>query len=103
MIEKVFDTVNDFKKVLFSKNTVLLEQWLDATSRLDIDELNSFVKGVRRDITAVKNAIRFDYNNGLAEGSVNKLKLAKRIMYGRASFTLLKNKLLLLDSKGQIN
>jgi len=26
------------------------------------------------------------YNNGLAEGSVNKLKVAKRIMYGRNSF-----------------
>ena len=35
------------------------------------------------------------YNNGLAEGSVNKLKVIKRIMYGRNSFELLKAKVLL--------
>lgn len=34
----------------------------------------SFVNGVRRDIDAVKKAIELDYNNGLAEGSVNRLK-----------------------------
>ncbi len=27
-----------------------------------------------------------NYNNGLAEGSVNKLKVIKRIMYGRNNF-----------------
>ena len=33
-------------------------------------------------------------NNGLAEGSVNKIKVIKRIMYGRSSFDLLKAKVL---------
>ncbi len=40
-----------------------------------------------------------DYNNGLAEGSVNKLKVVKRIMFGRNSFKLLKIKLLRLELK----
>ncbi|HWQ89813.1 MAG TPA: transposase, partial [Desulfitobacteriaceae bacterium] len=35
-----------------------------------------------------------EYNNGLAEGSINKLKVIKRIMYGRNSFEMLRNKLL---------
>lgn len=47
------------------------------------------MNGIERDKDAVKNAIQFDYNNGLAEGSVNKLKVIKRIMYGRNSFELL--------------
>ena len=46
------------------------------------------------DIDAVKNAIKYKYNNGLAEGSVNKIKVIKRIMYGRNSFELLKAKVL---------
>lgn len=33
----------------------------------------------------------------LAEGSVNKIKLIKRIMYGRNSFELLKSKILLQE------
>lgn len=40
-------------------------------------------------------AYTFDYNNGLAEGSVTKIKLIKRIMYGRNSFALLKAKVLM--------
>lgn len=41
------------------------------------------------------DGIAMQYNNGLAEGSVNKLKVIKRIMYGRNSFELLKAKVLL--------
>lgn len=50
---------------------------------------------IRIDINAVKNGIKLKYNNGLAEGSVNKIKVIKRIMYGRNSFDLLKAKVLL--------
>ena len=39
-----------------------------------------------------KNAVIHDYSNGLAEGSVNKLKVVKRIMYGRCSFDMLRKK-----------
>ena len=51
----------------------------------------------------VKNAVKLDYNNGLVEGSVNKLKVTKRIMYGRNSFKLLKGKLLRLELKRKTN
>jgi transposase len=30
--------------------------------------------------------VKYDYSNGLAEGSVKKLKVIKRIMYGRCGF-----------------
>lgn len=49
------------------------------------------------------NGINYQYNNGLAEGSVNKIKLIKRIMYGRNSFQLLKAKILLNEYYYQIN
>ncbi|WP_281250261.1 transposase [Virgibacillus proomii] len=48
---------------------------------------------------ALENAFIFSYSNGLAEGSVNKLKTIKRILYGRSNFDLLRNKLLLLESR----
>ena len=61
----------------------------------NIPELQTYVNGIRIDINAVKNGIKLKYNNGLAEGSVNKIKVIKRIMYGRNSFDLLKAKVLL--------
>lgn len=92
-----------FKGALFGKKEAELDKWAEETEALEIDELESFINGIKRDITAVKNAIRLDYNNGLAEGSVNKLKVVKRIMYGRNSFELLKGKLLRLELKRKIN
>ena len=50
--------------------------------------------GVLKDLKAVLNNAVYPYNNGLAEGQINKLKIIKRIMYGRASFETLKNKVI---------
>ncbi len=43
----------------------------------------------------MKNGLETSFNNGLAEGSVNKIKVIKRIMYGRCGFDLLRQKVLL--------
>ena len=64
---------------------------------LDIPELLTFVKGLNQDLDAVTNAIVYDYSNGLVEGTVNKIKVIKRIMYGRCRFDLLRSKCLMLD------
>ena len=69
---------------------------------LDVQPLNSFINGIERDLTAVKNAIAYEYNNGLAEGKINKLKLIKRTMYGRCQFDLLRNKILLLEYEKKV-
>lgn len=103
VIGRVYDAVSGFKQTLFGKNALELDKWIEETQGLEIDELNSFINGIKKDIQAVKNAILLDYNNGLAEGSVNKLKVVKRIMYGRNSFELLKGKLLRLELRHEIN
>lgn len=103
VIGKIYDAVSGFKQTLFGKKESELDQWIEETELLEIDELTSFINGVKRDIDAVRNAIALDYNNGLTEGSVNKLKVVKRIMYGRGSFDLLKGKLLQLELRRKIN
>lgn len=96
MFEKIITLVEKFRDILKSKKIELLEEWLIVASKLEISELNSFINGLMRDIDAVRNAIKYDYNNGLAEGKINKIKVTKRIMYGRCGFELLKKKLLRL-------
>lgn len=102
-IGRIFEIVSSFKEVLFSKKAGKLDKWLESAEALGMEEITSFVNGTRRDIDAVKNAITYGYNNGLAEGSVNKLKVIKRIMYGRNNFSLLRNKLLHLESRRLFN
>lgn len=97
VIGNILDIVHDFKDILSSKRVRKLKGWMKRALLLGVDEIDSFVNGISRDLAAVKNAILLDYSNGLAEGSVNRLKVIKRIMYGRCSFSLLRNKLLPTD------
>ncbi len=101
--KEIIDIVNEFKKLLLDKTVERMEQWIHRAAGLNIREINSFINGITRDIIAVKNAIRYQYNNGLAEGSVNKLKVIKRIMYGRNSFEMLRKKLLRLEKRPKFN
>lgn len=90
----LYSLVKEFHIVLFSKKPEKLDSWLESAQKHDIPELQSFVEGILKDLDAVKNGIIYSYNNGLAEGSVNKIKVIKRVMYGRNSFELLKAKVL---------
>ena len=92
---KIYEIIKEFKDIMFSKNPEKIDLWISNTKELNIPEINSFINGIERDLEAVKNGIKYVYNNGLAEGSVNKIKNIKRTMYGRCSFALLKQKVLL--------
>ncbi|MEF2293813.1 transposase [Virgibacillus dokdonensis] len=91
LFKKLYDLVWSFKSILLSGQREELHTWITKAQTLELTKLNSFLNGLKRDINAVENAFLFSYSNGLAEGSVNKLKNIKRIMYGRCSFDLLRN------------
>ena len=97
IFNQIIELVNDFRVLVKNKEVNLLEAWIKEATLLNIREINSFVEGIKRDLPAVRNAIQFQYNNGLAEGNVNKIKVIKRIMYGRNSFELLRSKILCLE------
>ena len=50
----------------------------------EIPELAGFAEGIRRDGAAVRAAIALPWSQGQVEEQVNRLKLLKRQMYGRA-------------------
>jgi transposase len=95
--QKIHSIVWEFRQLLVSKIPDNLNAWLKKAKKLGVREITSFVEGVRRDFSAVFNAIKFEYSNGLAEGVINKIKLIKRTMYGRQTFSTLKSKLLFRD------
>ncbi|KAB2419909.1 transposase [Bacillus cereus] len=101
-IESVINLVNDLRDILKQKRSDALQVWIEQATALHIQPLNSFIKGIERDLTAVKNGIAYEYNNVLAEGEINKLKLVKRTMYGCCLFDLLRNKILLLEYEKEV-
>ncbi|TYB81915.1 MAG: transposase [Kosmotoga sp.] len=68
---------------------------VDTVKKSNNRELTTFARGIERDIEAVKNAIITEFSNGVIEGVINKIKVIKRIMYGRCSFELLKLKVIM--------
>jgi len=103
MLGQLYSLLKEFHRIVFSQKSDELDEWMIKSTNLNIDEINTYVSGLKGDLNAVKNGIYYKYNNGLAEGSVNKIKLIKLIMYGRNSFQLLKAKVLSNEYFYQIN
>lgn len=88
--------VNDlacrFVTILKGKDIAALDRWLDEARRSD---LTSFASGLDRDIEAVRAAVTQPWTTSPVEGQINRVKMIKRQMYGRASYTLLKQRALI--------
>ena len=72
-----------------------LGNWLDAADASGLPPLRSFTRGIRKDHDAVLAGLTLPYSSGKVEGTVNKIKMLKRQTYGRASFPLLRQRVLL--------
>lgn len=84
----------DFKMIIKQKSPELLDSWIEQTMQSDIEYLKRFAKGIKSDYEAVKAALTLVWSNGQVEGQINRLKTLKRQMYGRASFQLLRKKIM---------
>jgi transposase len=71
-----------------------LGTWLDAVDADDQPDLHSFTTGIRQDYTAVANAMSLHWNSGPVEGRNTRTKFLERQMYGRATFPLLRKRIL---------
>jgi len=89
-----YQLVQEFRHLLHHREGDKLDDWLAKATKSQISELQSFVLGIERDKAAVVAGLTLPQNNGLVEGRVNKLKLIKRMMYGRAGFPLLRQRVL---------
>ena len=72
-----------------------LTGWLAQTDATDLPELQSFVVGVRSDLAAVTAGLTLPFSSGAVEGQVNRIKMLKRQMFGRAGVDLLRKRILL--------
>jgi transposase len=84
-----------FRRMVRQRQGAHLEEWMSqATTAGAPREIKSFAEFLRQDYDAVKAGLTLPWNNGQLEGQVNRLKLIKRQMFGRASFALLRARVL---------
>lgn len=72
-----------------------LDAWTTAVESDDLPALRSFVRGLRRDYDAVRAGLTLPWSSGAVEGHVNRIKMLKRQMFGRADSDLLRKRILL--------
>ena len=72
-----------------------LKTWLKDARAVGIPELTALSRGFLRDLKAIVAGVTLPWSNGQVEGRVNKLKFIKRQGYGRASFDLLRRRVLM--------
>ncbi len=91
------DLVREFADMLCHQRGERLEAWACQAESSPVSELRGFSKGLRKDWAAVTAGLTTPYSSGAVEGHVNRIKMIKRQMYGRAKPDLLRKRVLLAD------
>ena len=93
-LEQVYSLAQTFGRLVRERKYQELDRWIESAKATGIREQRSFAAGLLRDKAAVVAALSLPWSNGQVEGHIHRLKLIKRQMYGRASFDLLRRRVL---------
>lgn len=83
-----------FRTALTAESSMQLRRWIEGAKRCEFGPVVRFAYGLQKDISAVAAAVDTKWSNGQVEGQINRLKMIKRQMYGRAGFELLRARVL---------
>jgi len=94
-LDALADHITGFAEMMVGRHGERLDSWIAGVEADDQPDLHRFVNGLRRDEAAVRNGLTLAHSSGAVEGAVNRIKMIKRQMYGRAGFDLLRKRVLL--------
>ena len=86
---------NGFNHLVRQRQPEGLEAWLERAASSCLTAFERFASGLRDDYDAVQAGLTLPWSNGPVEGQINRLKMLKRQMYGRANIDLLRQRVLL--------
>lgn len=89
---------SEFHKILMGQNPYKLDDFLE---KYNDSIISNFCERIKKDIAPVKSAISLSISSGFVEGNNNKLKLIKRIVYGRSGIVNFREKCLLAFAASQ--
>jgi transposase len=94
-IAEAITLTQDFAALVRQRQPEHLETWLERATASGLQAFKSFANGLRVDYDAVKAGVTLPWSTGPVEGQINRLKMLKRQMYGRANIALLRQRVLL--------
>jgi transposase len=97
--ETAYRLAQTFMQMIRAHTGEQLDIWLSSAEASHLPELESFARGIQQDKAAVFAGLTLPWSQGPLEGHVNRLKLIKRSMYGRAKLPLLRARVLHVAGK----
>jgi transposase len=94
-IAEAITLTQDFAALVRQRQPAQLATWLERATASGLQAFKSFATGLRADFEAVKAGVTLSWSTGPVEGQINRLKMLKRQMYGRAGIGLLRQRVLL--------
>jgi len=101
--EAAYGLAQAFMQMIREQTGHQLDGWLSLAEASHLPEFKSFARGIQQDKAAVLAGLTLPWSNGPLEGHVNRLKLIKRSMYGRAKLPLLRARVLRVDESAELS
>jgi transposase len=93
-LRELYDLAQNFARMVCERQASVFDDWVRRCASSELKSLKSFSASLQLDDRAVRMALELPWSNGQTEGHVNRLKLLKRQMYGRANLDLLRLRVL---------
>ncbi|WP_258308847.1 ISL3 family transposase [Streptomyces sp. NWU339] len=94
-ITRACDLARAFADFVRHRRGYLLLEWSRQAEQEAPKPMRGFAGFLRQDLDAVTAGLTLPWSSGVVEGHVNRVKTLKRAMYGRASFALLRARVLI--------
>ncbi|BEL05731.1 ISL3 family transposase [Actinoplanes sichuanensis] len=94
-LRSAVDLVRSFADMMAHLHGERLTAWITAAEQAELPGISRFATGLNADLAAVTAGLSLPFSSGAVEGNVNRIKMIKRQMYGRANFDLLRKRILL--------
>jgi transposase len=88
-VAEAVDLAEDFATLVRQRQPAQLDPWLQRATTSTLEALQRFAKGLYEDYEAVRAGVTVPWSTGPVEGHINRLKMLKRQMFGRAHLDLL--------------
>jgi transposase len=100
-VAEAIDLAHDFATLVRQRQPAQLDAWLQRAATSALEAMQQFATGLQDDYAAVKAGVTLPWSNGPVEGHINRLKMLKRQMFGRARLDLLSRRFVLAPREGQ--
>jgi transposase len=93
-VAEAIDLAQDFTQLVRQRQPEHFDPWLQRATSSALEAMQRFATGLRDDYEAVKAGVTLPWSTSPVEGHINRLKMLKRHMFGRARLDLLSRRFL---------